>query len=312
VSKVVAITGASAGIGKACAERLARDGATVVVCARRMDKRTGVADAIVARGGRALAVEGDVTSAADMHRLVDRAVAAFGRLDVMICNAGIGFHGSLADTTPEIARRLFDVNVLGTVYAARAAYDAFARQGAGHIIAVSSIAGLRGGAGMAIYSATKAAQIAFIESLRTEFLGTGLRASIVYPVSSPTEFRDVMAREYGYASSGPGLQQSADDVAGAIARCVAHPRAEVYPKRGTSLLRVAAALAPAWTDRFMRRFDRRPGAGHGCPVRRARRTSRAWWRTRWRAPDLMSCFRRRPRIDQTSSACSKAGSPGRP
>jgi NADP-dependent 3-hydroxy acid dehydrogenase YdfG len=261
VSKVVAITGASAGIGRACAERIARDGAAVVLSARRADRLDEVARGIADRGGRALAVPGDVTSASDMRALVDRAVAVFGRLDVMICNAGIGFHGSLADTTPEIARQLFDVNVLGTVYAARAAYDAFTRQGAGHIIAVSSTAGLRGGAGMAIYSATKAAQIAFIESLRTEFLGTALRASIVYPVSTPTEFRDVMRREYGYASEGPGLEQSADEVAEAIARCVEHPRAEVYPKRGTSLLRLAAALAPTWTDRFMRRYDRRPDKG---------------------------------------------------
>jgi NADP-dependent 3-hydroxy acid dehydrogenase YdfG len=263
VSKVVAITGASAGIGRACAERLARDGHAVVVSARRADRLDELVTAIVGRGGRALAVPSDVTSPADMHALVDRAVATFGRLDVMICNAGIGFHGSLADTTPEIARRLFDVNVLGTVYAARAAYDAFARQGAGHVIAVSSVAGLRGGAGMSIYAATKAAQIAFIESLRTEFLDTPFRASIVYPVSTPTEFRDVMRREYGYASEGPGLQQSAEDLAEAIARCVDRPRAEVYPKRGTRFLRLAAALAPSWTDRFMRRFDRRPGAENG-------------------------------------------------
>jgi len=256
VSKVVAITGASAGIGRACAERLAHDGASVVACARRAGKLDEVIQSIHKRGGQALAVVGDVTSEADMRRLVDRAVGAFGRLDVMICNAGIGFHGSFGDTTPEIARRLFDVNVLGTIYAARAAYDVFTRQGSGHIIAVSSIAGVRGGAGMAIYSATKAAQIAFIESLRTEFLGTALHASVVYPVTTPTEFRDVMQRDFGYASSGRGLNQSVEDVAAAIARCVEHPRAEVYPKRGTGVFRLAAALSPSLMDRFMRKFSR--------------------------------------------------------
>ncbi len=257
VSKVIAITGASAGIGRACAERLAADGAAVVLSARRIDKLEEAAAAIVARGGRALAVPGDVTMSADMETLVARAVAAFGRLDVMICNAGVGFHGPLEDSTPEITKRLFDVNVLGTVFAARAAHAHFARQGSGHIIAMSSVAGLRGGAGMALYSATKAAQIAFIESLRTEFLGTPIRASIVYPVSASTEFRDVMRREYGYASEGPGLQQTPEEVADAVARCIAHPTAEVYPKRGTRWLRVAAALAPAWADRFMRKYDRR-------------------------------------------------------
>jgi len=260
VSKVVAITGASAGIGRASAERLARDGASVVVSARRADRLDEVARAIVGHGGRALAVPGDVTSPDDMRALVDRAVATFGRLDVMICNAGIGFHGSFDETTPEIAKRLFDVNVLGTIYAARAAYDAFARQGSGHIIAVSSIAGVRGGAGMSIYSATKAAQIAFIESLRTEFLGTGLHASLVYPVTTPSEFRDVMKRDFGYASEGPGLLQPVEEVAAAIARCVEHPRAEVYPKRGTSMFRVAAAFAPTLMDKFMRKYDRRAKA----------------------------------------------------
>jgi NADP-dependent 3-hydroxy acid dehydrogenase YdfG len=257
VSKVIAITGASAGIGRACAERLAADGAAVVLSARRADRLEQVAAGIVSRGGRALAVPGDVTVPEDMDALVARAVAAFGRIDVMICNAGVGFHGSLAESTPVIAARLFDVNVLGTIYAARAAHAQFVRQGAGHIIAMSSVAGLRGGAGMALYSATKAAQVAFVESLRTEFLGTPLHASIVFPVSAVTEFRDVMRREYGYASEGPGLQQTPEQVANAVARCIAHPSAEVHPKRGTKWLRVGAALAPAWADRIMQKYDRR-------------------------------------------------------
>jgi NADP-dependent 3-hydroxy acid dehydrogenase YdfG len=171
VSKVVAITGASAGIGRASAERLARDGASVVVSARRADRLDEVARAIAESWRPGVGRSGGCHESGRHARARDRAVATFGRLDVMICNAGIGFHGSFDETTPEIAKRLFDVNVLGTIYAARAAYDAFARQGSGHIIAVSSIAGVRGGAGMSIYSATKAAQIAFIESLRTEFLG---------------------------------------------------------------------------------------------------------------------------------------------
>jgi NADP-dependent 3-hydroxy acid dehydrogenase YdfG len=260
VSKVIAITGASTGIGRACAERLARDGHAIVLSARRAARLDDAARIIRHGGGRALAVTGDVANPDDMHALVMRAVEAFGRLDVMICNAGIGFHGSLAESTPDIARRLFDVNVLGTIYAARAAHAQFARQGAGHVIAMSSIAGVRGGAGMSLYSATKAAQIKFIESLRTEFLGTGLRASVVYPVSAPTEFRDTMRRDYGYAADGQGAHQSVEDVADAVARCIAAPRGEVYPHRLSRWLTVAAALAPGWTDRLMLRFDRRKPA----------------------------------------------------
>ena len=260
-TKVIAITGASTGIGRACAERLARDGATVVLSARRVAQLDDAARIITDAGGRALAVPGDVTKPDDMRALVARAVAEFGRLDVMVCNAGIGFHGSLAESTPEIARRLFDVNVLGTIYAAQAAHEQFVAQNAGHIIAMSSIAGVRGGAGMSLYSATKAAQIKFIESLRTEFIGTGLQASVIYPVSAPTEFRTTMRRDYGYAADGQGAHQTAEDVADAVARCIASPRGEVYPHRLSRWLTVAAAVAPAWTDRFMQKFDRRKPDG---------------------------------------------------
>ena len=257
MSKVVAITGASAGIGRAVAERLATDGATVVVSARRAHVLQELVHRLVGRGGRAIAVRADVTNADDMRQLVARTVEAFGRLDVMICNAGIGFHGSIAESTPEIARRLVDVNVLGTMYAARAAYGQFAQQNSGHLIAMSSIAGVRGVAGMSIYSATKAAQVGFIEALRTEFIGTGIRASVVYPVSTPTEFKEAMEREFGYSVSARGPKQDLEAVVDAVVRCIANPKAEVYPLRRSRWLAVAAAVAPVWTDRFMLKFDRR-------------------------------------------------------
>ncbi len=110
---VVAITGASAGIGRACAERLGVEGACVAVSARRGDRLDAVVAAILSTGGRAIAVPGDVTNPADMDALVSQAIAHFGRLDVMICNAGIGFHGTLAESSPEISKQLVDVNVLG-------------------------------------------------------------------------------------------------------------------------------------------------------------------------------------------------------
>jgi NADP-dependent 3-hydroxy acid dehydrogenase YdfG len=256
-AKVVAITGASAGIGRACAERLATDGAAVVVSARRLEVLQELVHRLIGRGGRAIAVRADVTNPDDMRQLVARSIEAFGRLDVMICNAGIGFHGSLAESTPDVARRLVDVNVLGTIYAARAAYGQFAQQNSGHVIAMSSIAGIRGVAGMSVYSATKAAQIGFIEALRTEFLGTGIRASVVYPVSTPTDFKDAMEREFGHAVSARGPRQPLDEVVEAVMRCINSPTAEVYPYRRSRWLAVAAALAPAWTDRYMLKFDRR-------------------------------------------------------
>jgi NADP-dependent 3-hydroxy acid dehydrogenase YdfG len=264
---VVVITGASSGIGLATARHVAAEGAAVVVSARRADRLTSLVEAIAAAGGRALAVPGDVTSDADMVSLVDRTVAAFGRIDVMICNAGIGYHGTLDETSPEAMRRLVDVNLLGTLYAARAALIVMRRQGAGHIIAVSSIAGRRGVGGSPLYSATKAAQIGFIESLRAEFAGSGLHASVILPVVTTTEFHDTIARDFGYAVSGTGPRQSAEDVARAIADCIVTPRAEVYPFPKARWLALVNAVAPARTDRLVQKWGRRrkphPGGSHG-------------------------------------------------
>lgn len=256
-SKVVAITGASAGIGRATAVQLAAEGAAVVVSARRADRLDDLVREIAAAGGRALAVPGDVTDHADATRLVTEAVSAFGRLDVMICNAGIGYHGGFEETPVDVMRRLVDVNVMGTFYAAHAALEVFHRQGEGHIIAVSSIVGRRGIGGSSVYSATKAAQIGFIEGLRAEFLGTKLRASIVFPVSTDTEFRHAMHRDFGHEVRAIGPRQSADDVARAIVQCVESPRAEVYPMSKARWLSILSVVAPAQADRMVRKYTRR-------------------------------------------------------
>ncbi len=255
--KIVAITGASAGIGRATASLAAREGAAIALFARRQDRLEALAHEIQIQGGTALSVPGDVTRAEDIDAFVERALARFGRLDVMVCNAGIGYHGPLDETPVDAMRRVVDVNLLGTLYAARAALVAMRRQGHGHIIAVSSIAGRRGVGGSSLYSATKAAQIGLIEGLRAEFTGTPFHASVVYPVSTRTEFHDAIARDFGHAISGIGPKQSADRVAHAIVSCMVSPQAEVYPFKKAWLLAVLSVIAPAQADRFMKRFGRR-------------------------------------------------------
>jgi short-subunit dehydrogenase len=254
--RVVAITGGSAGIGRACADQLADAGAAVAICARRGDRVRAVADGIRARGGRALAVDADVTCAADMQRLVADSIAAFGRLDVMICNAGIGYHGDLGDTPPSVMRRLVEVNLVGTFLAAQAAHAQFVRQQSGHLIAISSIAGRRGVAGLSAYSATKAAQIGFIEALRSEFLDSGLQASVVYPISTATEFLDAERRDFSREVRTVGPKQDVAAVAAAIVRCVARPRAEVYTHPKSRWLAVLGVIAPARADRVVRQYKR--------------------------------------------------------
>ena len=142
--RVAAITGASSGIGLACANLLAREGVAVMLGARRTDRLDQAVRDISASGGRAAAVTMDVTRSEDVERLVASAIAQFGRLDIMICNAGFGFYGRLEETSPEIMQRMMDVNFMGTFLGARAALPHFRSQNSGHLIFVSSIVGRRG------------------------------------------------------------------------------------------------------------------------------------------------------------------------
>src|SRR6516162_427221 len=262
--RVVAITGASAGIGRATALRLARTGGALAICARRADRLAAVADEIRAAGGSAMTVVADVRRAEDMDRFVAAAVERFGRLDVMICNAGFGIAGAIDDIAPEQMRNLIDVNYMGTFFAARAALRVFRQQGsegspgAGHIVIVSSIGGKRGVPYMAAYAATKFAQVGMAECLRSEVAGTDIHVSVVYPISTDTEFFDVMSRETGTIVTRRGPRQHVSVVADAITRAIAHPVAEVYPHFPSRALVWLNAFAPALTDRVVKRFGRKP------------------------------------------------------
>ncbi|MGH9371008.1 MAG: SDR family NAD(P)-dependent oxidoreductase [Vicinamibacterales bacterium] len=254
--KVAAITGASSGIGLAIAQQLAAAGSVVVLGARRADRLHAAVDTIRRAGGSAEAVTMDVTSEADVVRLVERA-RALGGLDVMVCNAGFGYYGTVEETEPDAMRRMMEVNFMGTFFGARAALPHFRRQGRGHLIIMSSIVGIRGIAQMSGYTATKAAQVGFAESLRTEFVGTDIHVSVVMPVSTGTEFRQAMARDYGQSVRGLGPKQSADTVARAVIACVRRPVPEVYPLAKSRGLTIINAIAPGFADRLVQKYGRR-------------------------------------------------------
>jgi short-subunit dehydrogenase len=254
---VAVITGASSGIGLAVAELLAREGVAVVLGARRVDRLEAAVSRIRAAGGRAESVPMDVTQGPDLVELVSRAQHAFGRLDIMICNAGFGYYGTVEEMDPEVMRRMMDVNFMGTFHGTRAALPVFRQQGHGHLIFVSSIAGKRGIPFMSGYSATKAAQAAFAESLRSEFAGTAIHVSAVFPVSTTTEFREAMERDFGHQVSGLGPKQTVDHVARAIVQVLRRPAAEVYPHRAARGLAILNAVAPAFTDGLVRQYGRR-------------------------------------------------------
>jgi len=258
-NRVVAITGASAGIGRATALRLARDGAAVAICARRADRLDAAASEIAAAGGQALPMVADVTREADMDRFVAQTVERFGRLDVMMCNAGFGIAGAIDDISPDQMQKLMDVNYMGTYLAARAALRVFRRQGYGHVIIVSSIVGKRGVPYMGAYSATKFAQVGLAECLRAEVAGSAIHVSVVYPVSTDTEFFDVMSQETGATVTRAfGPRQRVETVADAIARAIAHPMPDVYPHFKSRFLVILNAVAPRFTDRLVKRFGRKP------------------------------------------------------
>ncbi len=252
------ITGASSGIGAACARAFARDGLHVVLVARRAELLDALASAIVANGGSATTRVADVTDEAAMEQVVDETLATRGRLDVMVCNAGVGYNGRLDETPTDAMRRLMEVNFFGTFYPARAAVRHFRAAGRGHLFIVSSIVGRRAMARGGAYAATKFAQVGLGEAARAELAGTGVHVTIVHPVSTETGFRDAMAREFGQDVEGRGPRQPAEVVARAMARCLRRPRADLYPFRGSRLVGVAAALAPGLMDRIAMRFSRSP------------------------------------------------------
>lgn len=255
--RVAAITGASSGIGLACARVLAREGVAVVLGARRQDRLDVAVREIREAGGRAEAIAGDVTREADVAAMAARARETFGGLDIMICNAGFGYYGPAHETPIDIMQRMMDVNFMGTFNGARVALPLFHAQGRGHLVIMSSIVGRRGIAQMSGYSATKAAQVGFAESLRAELAGTNIHVSVVFPISTQTEFRDAMRRDFGHSVSGLGPQQTADAVARAVAQCLRRPRPEVYPYGRAKLLAVMGVIAPRFADSFVKRFGRR-------------------------------------------------------
>ena len=260
MTRVIAITGASAGIGRATALRLARDGGQLAICARRADRLEAVAAEIAAAGGDALPLVADVTRPDDMQALVDRTIARYGRLDAMICNAGFGVYGAVDQVTPDQMRRLVDVNYHGTFNAAHAALPVFRRQGRGHLLIVSSIVGKRGVPYMGAYAATKFAQVGLAECLRAEVAGSNIHVTLVFPVSTKTEFSGVMMSESGPITRARGPRQPVTAVADAIAKAIERPVPEVYPWAAARGLAVINSLTPGLCDWLVRRWGRKPVA----------------------------------------------------
>ena len=185
--KVVVITGASSGLGEATARLLSVQGASVVLGARRIDRLRALADELSHRGGKALAVPTDVIQCDQVKRLVDAAVQTYGRIDVMINNAGLMPQALLERLKIDEWNRMIDVNIKGVLYGIAAALPHMKQQKAGHFINVSSVAGHRVGPGFAVYAATKYAVRALSEGLRQEVKPYNIRTTVISPGAVATE-----------------------------------------------------------------------------------------------------------------------------
>ncbi len=214
----VAITGASAGIGAATARAVIAEGASAVLGARRVDRLEELAAEL---GPNVAVVEMDVREPADARRLVDEAYSRFGRLDALVANAGIGAYGGIMDLTDEKLKTMMDTNVAGTVWPIRAAVPGFVEQGAGDIVIVASVAGIRGNGDEAVYAATKFAQVGLAGGLDRELRESGVRVSTICPGGTATEF----AMGAGRTPDMPGLadMMSAENVAEAVVTVLKQP-----------------------------------------------------------------------------------------
>jgi NADP-dependent 3-hydroxy acid dehydrogenase YdfG len=254
--RVALVTGASSGIGAATARVFVGAGLRVALCARRKDRLEQLAADLIARGGQATVHAVDVTDALAVRAMVDDVAARWGRLDVLVNNAGRGFAATLEQTTIEELRALMELNVVAVLGATQAVLPIMRRQGSGHVINISSVVGRRAVPYRAAYSATKFALGALSEALRVELTGTGIAVTLVYPIrTSDTELHEVEVQKVPWRPMGP--VQPAARVARSILRCVRRPRPEVYPYWPVRILAVMSVLAPGLVDRGMRRVLQR-------------------------------------------------------
>jgi NADP-dependent 3-hydroxy acid dehydrogenase YdfG len=216
--QVIAITGASVGIGAATARLLAARGARVVLGARREDALTRIVAEIEAGGGQAAACVADVTRPEDLERLVALAVERFGRLDALVANAGVATVAPLSEGTLVDWNRMLDVNLRGVLHGIAAALPVFTAQRSGHYVTVTSTAAAKWVAGQGVYAASKAGVRALCEVLRQE-VGPEIRATMVCPGATDTEFTtDLQLRERMAA-----MAMAPDVVAQAIVYALAQP-----------------------------------------------------------------------------------------
>jgi NADP-dependent 3-hydroxy acid dehydrogenase YdfG len=225
--KVVLITGASSGFGAAAAKRFAQEKCKIVLAARRMERLEEMADEIRSKGGEALPLSADVTQPAQIVTMVQTAVDRYGRIDILFNNAGFGRLDwfEMLDPIEDIQAQIA-VDLLGVLWTARAVLPQMYKQGSGHIINMSSLAGWVAPPLYSVYSAAKFGVRGFTEALRREAAPFGIKVSAVYPGSSATEFQTHIGRNRAKQrfKTPKWLSLTAEDVGFAVVNLAKRPR----------------------------------------------------------------------------------------
>ena len=224
--QVVAVTGASSGIGEATALACAQAGAAVALAARRAERIQSLAERIISEGGRAIAVPTDVGEEAQAGTFIERAHAELGRLDVLVNNAGVMLLGPIENAPTEEWRQMIHANVFGVLYCTHAALPLMHEQGSGHVVNVSSVAGRVARAGSGVYNLTKFGVGAFSESLRQEAVAYVVRVTIVEPGAVATELpghnRPEVLEQMAKAFAGV-TPLTSQDIANAVVYAISQP-----------------------------------------------------------------------------------------
>lgn len=243
--KVVIITGASSGIGEALANAFAKEGAKVVLAARSADKIEAIARRFHSQGVDSLAVKTDVSKEEDCKRLVDKTVETFGKIDILINNAGISMRALFQDVDLKVMKRLMDVNFWGAVYTTKYALP-YLLKSQGTVAGISSIAGFKGLPARAGYSASKFALQGFLEVLRIENLKTGLHVLIVAPGFTASNIRNTALAADGSMQG----ESPRDEKKMMTAEEVAQHTIKAIKKRKKILILTTQGKLTVWLNKF--------------------------------------------------------------
>lgn len=251
--KTIVITGASSGIGYALAYEFASRGARIVMGARSEDKLRSIAEDLAARGTQAVYEPTDVTREEDCRRLVEKAVSSFGRIDVLICNAGISMRALFDEVDLGVLKRLMDVNFWGTVYCTKYALP-YIQASRGSIVGVSSVAGFHGLPGRTGYSASKYAMTGFLETLRIENLKKGLHVMIACPgfTASNVRFSALTAdgSQQGETPRDESKMMTAEQVARIVGRGIVRRKRLCLMEAEGRATHFVKKFAPGFLDRM--------------------------------------------------------------